>query len=72
MTHRIGTKGQVVIPKALREQTGLQAGVEVDFELRDGDVVIHRHNSGRTLMGSLKGGPSMAQELLEDRAREPR
>lgn len=72
MTHRIGTKGQVVIPKALREQTGLQPGTHVRFELRGDEIVIHRHRQRKSLMGSLRGGEDMAAELLKDRAREPR
>jgi AbrB family looped-hinge helix DNA binding protein len=51
MTHRIGTKGQVVIPKELRDQVGLHPGAEVDFE-RDGDrIAITTRQSGWTLRG---------------------
>jgi AbrB family looped-hinge helix DNA binding protein len=35
---RITSKGQVTIPQALREKTGLLPGTEVQFEL-DGDAV---------------------------------
>ncbi len=72
MTHRIGTKGQVVIPKSMRDQTGLQPGVGVDFELRGDEIVVRRHRERKSLKGLFKGGPDMAAQLLEDRAREPR
>jgi AbrB family looped-hinge helix DNA binding protein len=58
MTHRVGAKGQVVIPKDLRERTGLRPGADVEFEL-----------DGQRL--SIKAA-RMAQRLLEDRSREPR
>ncbi len=38
MTQRVGAKGQVVIPKSIRDELGLRPGVEVEFE-RDGDAV---------------------------------
>ena len=71
MTHRVGAKGQVVIPKALRDRAGLQPGDEVDFELRDEEIVLFARRSPVRLGGrfSKKG---MAGRLLEDRAREPR
>lgn len=72
MTHKVGTKGQVVIPKAMREQTGLQPGVHVHFEVHGDSVVLHKRRANKSLKGSLKGGPSMTEELLKDRAREPR
>ncbi len=39
---RIGEKGQVVIPKWIREQTGIKEGSEVVVEARDGTVLIRR------------------------------
>jgi AbrB family looped-hinge helix DNA binding protein len=38
MTHRVGTKGQVVIPKAIRDELGIRTGDEVSF-VADGDEV---------------------------------
>jgi AbrB family looped-hinge helix DNA binding protein len=39
---RVGEKGQVVIPKAIREETGIKEGTEVLVEANDGGVLIRR------------------------------
>jgi len=39
---RVGDKGQVVIPKEIREQTGIREGAEVVVEARDSSVMIRR------------------------------
>lgn len=38
MTHRVGRKGQVVIPKAFRAAVGLEAGDQVAFS-REGNAI---------------------------------
>jgi antitoxin PrlF len=71
MTGRIGAKGQVVIPKALRDRVRLQPGDEVEFELRDEEIVLVARRDPARLGGRFaKSG--MASRLLEDRSREPR
>lgn len=70
MTGRIGAKGQVVIPKALRDRVHLQPGDEVDFELRDEEIVLYARRSPVRLGGRF-AKTGMAARLLEDRAREP-
>lgn len=70
MTGRIGAKGQVVIPKALRDRARLQPGDEVDFELRDEEIVVVARRHPRRLGGRFSR-TGMAARLLEDRAREP-
>lgn len=40
MTHKVGIKGQVVIPKAIREEIGIEPGDEVAFEADGVDVRI--------------------------------
>jgi len=71
MTGRVGAKGQVVIPKAIRDQVNLHPGDEVEFELRDEQIVLiaRRHPSA---LGGRFGRSGMAARLLEDRGREPR
>lgn len=71
MTHRIGSKGQIVIPKELRERAGLHPGAEVDFTLEGDRVTLIPRRLPRSL-GGIFAGSGMAQRLLEDRAREPR
>ena len=41
-TRVIGPKGQVVIPKEIRDQAGLVEGAEVIVELRGNEVVLRR------------------------------
>ena len=66
MTHRVGPKGQVVIPKELRDELGIQPGDEVSFWL-DGDHVAVRPTSRRRpLRGRFAGS-----ELVDELEREP-
>lgn len=84
MTHRVGTKGQVVIPKEIRDLTGIKPGESVDFE-SDGTEVTIRRSAGnpelrrrniRSLRGmwsGLTGGErDLERERKADREREER
>ena len=71
MTGRIGAKGQVVIPKAIRVRANLHPGDEVDFELRDDEIVLVARRSPARLGGRFANS-GMAARLLIDRAGEPR
>jgi len=73
MTQRVGAKGQVVIPKEIRDELGLQPGIEVDFE-RDG-ATVRILPAGTAATHGLRGrytGSGLAAGLLADRARERR
>lgn len=52
----LSSKGQVTIPKEVREFLGVKAGDGVRFEIRGDEVVIRpvRRQSLESLMGSLK------------------
>jgi AbrB family looped-hinge helix DNA binding protein len=41
-TKNVGPKGQVVIPKRMRDAMGLKPGVEVTLEMRDQEIVIRK------------------------------
>jgi AbrB family looped-hinge helix DNA binding protein len=70
MTGRIGAKGQVVIPKSLRDRVRLQPGDVVGFELRGKEIVLVAQPSS-TRLGGRFSRTGMAARLLRDRAREP-
>lgn len=71
MTQKMGAKGQVVIPKELRELAGLGPGDEVAFEPAGEGIVVKRAGQRTNLRGRFAGS-GMAAKLIEDRAREPR
>lgn len=71
MTVRVGAKGQVVIPKPIRDRIGLHPGDEVDFEVHDDQVVLVAANRPGRLGGRFAGS-GMAARLLADRADERR
>jgi AbrB family looped-hinge helix DNA binding protein len=71
MTTRVGPKGQVVIPKPIRDQVSLEPGDEVDIELRGDDIVVTARRLPRPLGGRFRRS-GMAARLLADRASEPR
>jgi len=71
MTGRIGAKGQVVIPKSIRDRVNLHPGDEVDFELREQQIVLSARRQQTTLGGRFARS-GMAARMLEDRGREPR
>jgi AbrB family looped-hinge helix DNA binding protein len=67
----MGAKGQVVIPKELRERVGLGPGADVSFEPVDDGIVLRRADRHPSMRGRFAGS-GMAARLLEDRDREPR
>ena len=73
MTHRVGSKGQVVIPKELRDELGIEPGDEVSFWRHGDHVAVRPATHRRPLRGRFAG--SMLVDVLEaerdaDRRRE--
>jgi AbrB family looped-hinge helix DNA binding protein len=80
MTHKVGAKGQVVIPKAIREQIGIEPGDEVVFEPDGRDVRVRRvaddpegrERDIRSLRGAWKDIPGTGTAALEEERRKER
>lgn len=75
MTHRVGTKGQVVIPKALRDELGIEPGDEVTFWRHEDHVAMRPANHRPSLRGRFSGSPladTLEAERRADRTREDR
>lgn len=73
MVSRLTTKGQVTIPKPLRESLGLEPGHELEFEEREGALVVRR----RTPVDALNQLVGLVSEQIDidaylDETRGPR
>jgi AbrB family looped-hinge helix DNA binding protein len=66
MTHRVGPKGQVVIPKDLRDELGIEPGDEVSF-WRDGDHVAVRPTRHRPSLRGRFQGSALTDDLTAQR-----
>lgn len=75
MTYKVGAKGQVVLPKAMRERLGIHPGDEVRFDEGDGEIIVRRAESKAEIVARLRGmlagpGPKLTDELLASRRRD--
>ncbi len=74
MTYKVGPKGQVVLPKALRDELGIEPGDDVDVERRDGEIVVRRATglgtALRELLPPTPGARPLTDELLDSRRRD--
>ncbi len=68
MTHRVGPKGQVVIPKDLRDELGIEPGDEVSFWLHDDHVAVRP--AGRTQLRGRFRGLDLIRVLDDERRRD--
>lgn len=73
MTHTVGPKGQVVIPKELRDELGLEPGDRVSFWRHEDHVAVRP--VGRTVLRGRFADVDLVSVLEVgrdvDRAREP-
>jgi AbrB family looped-hinge helix DNA binding protein len=68
---KLTSKGQITVPKEVREALGLRPGTEVEFRLEQGGAVMRRHLSPKVFEkweGYLRnkvGGLTTDEFLLE-------
>ena len=69
---KTSSKGQIVIPKKVRDSLGITPGSKVLFRVVDNhaEITLLPDDPIRSLRGILKGGRSLAGELLEERKRD--
>ena len=74
MTTTVSPKGNITIPKAVRERLNLKAGTEVRLEVQGETLVVKRAPAKlphwSTMEGMVKTGPSLTKALEEERAAE--
>jgi AbrB family looped-hinge helix DNA binding protein len=70
----ISSKGQIAIPKAVRERLNLRAGTEVSIDVQGDALVMKRlvrnYPDWHTMRGMFRGGPDLLKDLTDDRAAE--
>jgi AbrB family looped-hinge helix DNA binding protein len=71
---KISSRGQIAIPKAVRERLHLKAGTEVLIDVQGDALVMKRVNNSdwRTMEGMARGVESLTKALMEERAAEVR
>jgi AbrB family looped-hinge helix DNA binding protein len=70
---KLSSKGQLVIPKAVRVQLGIQPNKFVLLEVEKNRAVIRAVPDVRkSLKGLLKGKPSMGEALITEHREEVR
>jgi len=68
MSHRVTRKGQVTIPKKVRDLLAIEPGSAVDFELApDGQVVVKKAGGGRkqSAFARVRGSATAAMSTDE-------
>lgn len=72
----VSSKGQLVIPAAIREALGIEAGTRVAIRLVGGELVLRPATAVTArqlideLCGMTAGGYSMADDLIAERRAE--
>jgi AbrB family looped-hinge helix DNA binding protein len=73
MTTTVSVRWQTVIPKEVREALKIEPNSKLEWEVRDGYIVVHPLPADpiRAALGFFKTeGRSLTEELLEDRRRD--
>lgn len=69
---KVGERGQVTIPKRLRRSLGIRAGEEVEFEEREGTLLLRRAGGADPvdrLIGAVRGPTDVDAYLAQSRGR---
>jgi AbrB family looped-hinge helix DNA binding protein len=66
----VSSKGQIAIPKAIRDRLNLKPGTQVAFDVQGEQLVMKRLVSGfpdwRTMRGMVASGPSLTEALEQE------
>lgn len=72
----VSTKGQLVIPANIREELGIAPGTRIAIRRAGPEIILRPETLTaklamiRKMRGITAGGPSLCEELLEDRRKE--
>lgn len=73
-TAKTSIKGQIVIPKPLRDRLGIKPGTTVELIPEQGRLQLRAlpDDPITAIRGSLKGGPSLAKQLMREHREDVR
>lgn len=63
MKRTVGEKGQVVLPKDIRDYVGIKPGSQVTFEVRGDEIVIRPQKSGKEFLEDFLNVPKLKKPL---------
>lgn len=76
MTTTLSSKGQVVIPKKIRQRLGIPTGAKLDCGMQDGKIILTLVDErpcarivmekGYPVLEAPKGAPAMTTELIKE------
>lgn len=70
----VSSKGQIAIPKQVRERLNLTEGTKLTLEVRGHDIVLSKGDDWRKLRGALANVPDLMEKFAafrrEERERE--
>ena len=70
MTSTVSVKGQITVPKAVRDRLGLKQGTTVEFELSGDGVLLRKSHKGTRpvdrVRGMLTRSRSSSDDLIAD------
>jgi AbrB family looped-hinge helix DNA binding protein len=68
MKSRVSERGQITIPKRLRERLGIRPGQVLEFEADDGKLVATKVNDRDPVEGvyGILGDPGSTDELMDE------
>jgi AbrB family looped-hinge helix DNA binding protein len=71
---KVSARGQIVIPKDIREQLGIKPGTHILLHVVDDHAELSPLSDDpiKAMRGMMKGGKSMARDLIAERKRDNR
>ena len=69
---KVGPKGQVVLPKRIRDRLGIDPGQRVRVDEVDGEVRVRKLATVEELRGIFKDAPGLGTKDLEEQRRRDR